>query len=164
MTKDVDIDKICTTLDKLTLDTLTLMEEHVQLKLNLENSMNDGILNLAKTRYIMGHNNISSLQLPAEDSSEIEAIAVIHSEENEKLGYRMHDLEVIKKSESNSKIQDPLKWFGVLVPQNLHIAQNRFKQALIWIGEIANIQSRLNYNCNKLEGLRQLKNDAMKTE
>ncbi|KAK9693161.1 hypothetical protein QE152_g34382 [Popillia japonica] len=164
MRKEVDIDKICTTLDKLTLDTLTLMEEHVQLKLNLENSMNDGILNLAKTRYIVGQNNISSLQLPAEDSPEIEAIAVIHSEEDEKLGYRTHDLEIIKKSENTSKIQDPLKWFGVLLPQNLHMAQNRFKQALVWIGEIANVQSRLNYNCNKLKGLRQLKNDSVKTE
>ncbi|KRT84009.1 hypothetical protein AMK59_953, partial [Oryctes borbonicus] len=109
MNETSELDKVCTTLDKLTLDTLTLMEEHVQLKLNLENSMNDGVLCLAKTRYIVGQNNVSSLQLPTGDSQEVEAVAVIHSEEHEKLGYSMHDLEIIKKSESNSKIQDPLK-------------------------------------------------------
>lgn len=152
-----DLDRICTTLDKLTLDTLTLMEEHVQVKLNLENTMNDGILNLAKSRYILGHNNVSSLQLPTEDGQEFEAATVIHSQENKVLGYKMYDLEIMKKSDDSTKLQDPLKWFGVLVPQNLHTAQNRFRQALTWIGEIANIQERLDYNCKKLGQLRQLK-------
>lgn len=164
MEDNSEMENICKTLDKLTLDTLTLMQEHVQLKLNLESTMNDGILNLAKSRYILGQKNVSGLQLPTEDSQEIDAIAVIHSEENEKLGYRMYDLEIIKKTKDNSKIQDPLKWFGVLVPQNLHVAQRKFWQALTWINEIANVHARLDYNCKRIIDLRQLKSNMLKVQ
>lgn len=161
MKANEEIDKICTTLDKLTLDTLTLMEEHIQLKINLENSMNDGILNLAKSRYILGQNSVSSLQLPTVDSQEVDATAVIHAEEDEKLGYRTHSIEIARKSENNSQIQDPLKWFGVLVPQSLHTAQNRFRQVLNWITQIGNVQSRLDYSCKKLAELKHIKNKIL---
>ena len=46
-----DLDKICQTLDKLTLDALTLMQEEIQLKINAENAMIGGESHLAKTRY-----------------------------------------------------------------------------------------------------------------
>ncbi|XP_022199553.2 coiled-coil domain-containing protein 115 isoform X2 [Nilaparvata lugens] len=40
-------------------------------------------------------------------------------------------------------IQDPIKWFGVLVPQNLRQGQARFKQALDLVVHTANIQLEL---------------------
>lgn len=44
------LDQICTTLDKLTLDALTLMQEEIDLKINAENAMIGGETHLAKTR------------------------------------------------------------------------------------------------------------------
>lgn len=51
--KTKDLDKICNTLDILTLETLdalTLMQEEIELKINAENAMIGGETHLAKTR------------------------------------------------------------------------------------------------------------------
>ncbi|XP_069065628.1 coiled-coil domain-containing protein 115 isoform X1 [Pleurodeles waltl] len=39
--------------------------------------------------------------------------------------------------------QDPLKWFGILVPQSLRRAQNSFKQGLDLAVEVAELQSSI---------------------
>lgn len=105
MSPNADLDKICTVLDKLTLDKLTVLEEVIQAKLELEKSMCDGEMHLAKTRYIMGRNSVSVLQLPTENSTEFDASTVVHSEEDEKLfGEKTLDLEVRKPIEGKIRI------------------------------------------------------------
>ncbi|KAJ8972691.1 hypothetical protein NQ317_001712 [Molorchus minor] len=138
-----DLDRICTTLDKLTLDSLSLIEEEIQLKLILENSMCEGETHLAKARYIMGHKNVSALQLPTENSPEFSASIQTLSNEDEKLyGQKSFEICSIKKDEDKS-VHDPIKWFGILVPQNLNYAQNMFKQALQWAIQAINVQTQL---------------------
>ncbi|XP_067833578.1 coiled-coil domain-containing protein 115 [Heptranchias perlo] len=39
--------------------------------------------------------------------------------------------------------QDPLKWFGILVPQSLRLAQNSFKEVMELAAEIATLQNSL---------------------
>ncbi|XP_074873677.1 vacuolar ATPase assembly protein VMA22 isoform X2 [Carettochelys insculpta] len=39
--------------------------------------------------------------------------------------------------------QDPLTWFGILVPQSLRQAQNSFKEGILLAGEIASLQSEI---------------------
>ncbi|XP_075771084.1 vacuolar ATPase assembly protein VMA22 [Pelodiscus sinensis] len=39
--------------------------------------------------------------------------------------------------------QDPLTWFGILVPQSLRQAQNSFREGILLAGEIATLQSEL---------------------
>lgn len=56
---------------------LELMEKHIQCKLKLQEIMKSGCLDLAKARYIMGTHNVSYLQLPTEESAEIEALRTV---------------------------------------------------------------------------------------
>lgn len=153
----VKLEEICTILDRLTLDALTLMEEHIQTKLEIENSMNEGEVHLAKSRYIMGHNKVSELQLPTEDSPEFEALATIHPHDDEKLFNReSYDLEMRQKGSADN-LKDPLKWFGILLPKNLHQAQSKFKQSLLWSVKCVNLQTQLNETCIKIKQLYELK-------
>ncbi|KAL7864727.1 hypothetical protein AOLI_G00161470 [Acnodon oligacanthus] len=49
----------------------------------------------------------------------------------------------IKSEKSFSQHQDPLKWFGILVPQNLKQAQAAFKEVITLSAEIATLQSAI---------------------
>nr|CAH7740079.1 unnamed protein product [Callosobruchus chinensis] len=153
-------ERICNILDKLTLDALHLIEEEVQLKLNLENAMIEGETHLAKSRYIMGHNNVSALQLPTEDSNEFSASIKVTEHDSETLFDNPElQLKSVKKSEDES-VQEPLRWFGVLVPQNLTRSQNMFKQALQWAVQAVNVQTRLTETINKIGVLKEAKEKA----
>jgi hypothetical protein len=74
-----DILEVCRELDDLMIHTLDLMEEQIKCKLKLQETMKSSCLNLAKARYIMGHNSISSLQLPTEESAEFVALRTVAS-------------------------------------------------------------------------------------
>lgn len=160
----LDLDKICTVLDKLTIDALTLMEEHIQVKLEIEKSMNEGESHLVKSRYIKGQNFVSQLQLPTEDSNEFDALAVVHPEKSEELfNKNVYDLE-IRKCNDDEKLKDPIRRFGVLVPQNLYYAQSRFKQALLWVVKCVNVQNRLKETCIKIAQLKEVKSKLITVE
>ncbi|KAI4886425.1 hypothetical protein NFI96_015346 [Prochilodus magdalenae] len=47
----------------------------------------------------------------------------------------------VKNEKSQCQHQDPLKWFGILVPQNLKQAQAAFKEVITLSAEIATLQS-----------------------
>ncbi|XP_073679428.1 coiled-coil domain-containing protein 115 [Garra rufa] len=54
------------------------------------------------------------------------------------------DPEVKTKAESSTpEHRDPLKWFGILVPQNLKQAQSAFKEVITLSAEIASLQSAI---------------------
>lgn len=53
-------------------------------------------------------------------------------------------LNAVKLNEiSSNKQQDPLTWFGVLVPQSLRQSQNSFKQAVESVCKVTTLQSKL---------------------
>lgn len=58
---------------------------------------------------------------------------------------------------------DPLRWFGVLVPQNLRQAQTSFQSALPLIVECANLQLKLFNVSNKYKDLLMRKKDIAAT-
>lgn len=155
--RDEKINKICNILDKLTLDALLLIEQEIETKLNIENAMSSGETNLAKARYIMGQNKVSAIQLPTEKSTEITAtVKVNHNEDETLLEKDIFELQLTNKSEAEN-VQDPIKWFGVLVPQNLVNAQNMFQQALQWSVKAVNIQTRLTETIEKINELKDIK-------
>ncbi|XP_043080527.1 coiled-coil domain-containing protein 115 [Puntigrus tetrazona] len=52
--------------------------------------------------------------------------------------------QVKRKEESSApEHRDPLKWFGILVPQNLKQAQSAFKEVITLSAEIASLQSSI---------------------
>lgn len=54
------------------------------------------------------------------------------------------DPQVKTKAESSTpEHSDPLKWFGILVPQNLKQAQSAFKEVITLSAEIASLQSTI---------------------
>ncbi|XP_051832964.1 coiled-coil domain-containing protein 115-like [Antechinus flavipes] len=53
--------------------------------------------------------------------------------------------------------QDPLTWFGILVPQSLRQAQGSFRAALLIAGEIAGLQSRIEWERAQIQALLQEK-------
>lgn len=55
-----------------------------------------------------------------------------------------------QKSDQNTQ-QDPLKWFGILVPQSLKQAQSSFKQVIELSAEIATLQTALSNTRQELK-------------
>lgn len=127
--------------DKLLLEMLELIEQTVLCKMNIEATTNAGQLLLAKSRYIQGPQTVSVSQLPTENSNEFHALKTITHEKDE-LNDEMQ-LNAHKVDKENGYI-DAIRWFGVLVPRSLQLAQQRFNQAVELAVECANIQTKLN--------------------
>uniref|UniRef100_A0A146M9T4 Vacuolar ATPase assembly protein VMA22 n=2 Tax=Lygus hesperus TaxID=30085 RepID=A0A146M9T4_LYGHE len=49
-----------------------------------------------------------------------------------------------KSPKKKDVMQDPLKWFGVLVPQNMRLAQTSFNKAIETSIDLANVQLEMN--------------------
>ena len=74
-------------------------------------------------------------------------------------------LESVKLNESSStngnakvkKVQDPIQWFGVLVPSSLRNGQHKFQTAIELSGEVATVEARLKQIVEKYEHLKRNK-------
>ncbi|CAH2054557.1 unnamed protein product, partial [Iphiclides podalirius] len=71
--QNVDMENVCDLLDKTLINQLHLMEDKMQCELNIESSINNGSIHLAKSRYIMGQSSVSMARLPMESSPEFAA-------------------------------------------------------------------------------------------
>lgn len=69
---------LCDGLDQLSIKQLELMDQLIMSNMVLEESMRSGFFLLAKTRYMLGSNAVSSLQLPAHEH-EVESLATVVS-------------------------------------------------------------------------------------
>lgn len=128
--------------DKLILELFDLIEQSVQCKRNIEISTNSGQLLLAKSRYIQGAQSASVSKLPTENSNEFYALKRIITPDAVAEDLQL-ELETHKVDKDNGFI-DPLRWFGVLVPRSLQMAQEQFNTALNYVVESANISLKLN--------------------
>lgn len=117
-------------------------------ELNIESSINSGCFNLAKSRYIMGQTSVSKERLPTEASTEFSASTMCEA--------TAEDGEIkIKVVKNDSNTVNPIHWFGVLVPQNLHKAKSIFQNALNFIVECANIQVQIQENMKNIDTLKE---------
>lgn len=123
--------------DKLLLQMLDLVEQSVVCKMDIESTTNSGQLLLAKSRYIQGAQTVSKSQLPTENSNDFYALKTI-VQNNDELQLDVH------KVDKENGFVDAIRWFGVLVPRSLQIAQERFNRAVELAVECANIQTKLN--------------------
>ncbi|XP_073455877.1 coiled-coil domain-containing protein 115 isoform X1 [Aquarana catesbeiana] len=92
--------------------------------------------------------NVESEKGEPEETQEVETIGAV----DQVLRHRGHksSTETPKylKTEGNEKPRplpnnDPLRWFGVLVPQSLRQAQNTFRQGILLTAEVASLQSSI---------------------
>lgn len=138
--------------DKLFIEMLELIEQSVLCKINIETTTNAGQLLLAKSRYNQGTQTVSKTQLPTENSNEFNALKTVSqndkAQNNDALQLNVH------KVDKDNGFIDTIRWFGVLVPRTLHLAQEQFNKAVELVVENANIQMKLNQTIRYLLLLR----------
>lgn len=144
--------EVCELLDKLTLEMLHLLEEEVQCKINIEKITKEANVELARARYVKGQQTVSVLQLPTEKSTEFEALTKVVPQDSLDVLSSKYDLDIRQADKDKGEV-DPLKWFGVLVPQSLQKAQKLFKKSLEYVIECRNVHGQLQ---SALEGIRVL--------
>ncbi|XP_015120308.1 coiled-coil domain-containing protein 115 [Diachasma alloeum] len=165
-----DITEVCEKLDNLLLQTLDLMEEKVVTTIQLENHLRDGHLELAKARYIQGKETVGMLRVPQDTAItslfNLETSYPEHSDDETepstspipRFSINLKDREEIKE------IQDPLKWFGVLVPQSLKTAQKRFQESLYLSARISDIGAELNVISKDFEAVKKVKGQLLERD
>nr|XP_012222666.1 PREDICTED: coiled-coil domain-containing protein 115 [Linepithema humile] len=148
---DKNIDVISEKIDELLLHKLELMEEKVGANIQMETLLKDGHIELAKAKYIRGKENISILQVPNNDDTMI-SLFDLETKINKDDNTASLDIS-LKKSNDEAESKDPIKWFGVLVPQSLRNSQKRFQDSIYFATKIANVQAELTSVLSKLETL-----------
>lgn len=151
MVSDADLPSeavACELLDKIILKQLHLMEDKMNCELNIESSIQNGSIHLAKSRYIMGQSSVSTARLPTESSPEFSATTLCETTEED----GVKQLKVIENDAEN--VVNPLRWFGVLVPQNMHKAQSIFQNAINYVVECVNVQVQLQTNLKNIQILK----------
>lgn len=123
-------------------------------ELNIETSINSGSIHLAKSRYIMGQSSVSATRLPMESSPEFSASTVCETAQED----GVKQLKIIENRAEDTV--NPMHWFGVLVPQNMHKAQSIFQNALNYVVECVNIQLQLDSNVRNIDMLKNFKLQA----
>lgn len=114
---------------------------------------------LSVYRYAQGPHTVSVSQLPAEseDGREINALKTVKrlSNELETTQFELESHDVDKETDH----VEPIKWFGILVPQSLRTARDRYEKAIELVIESANVEQRLKKNYQLLDKLKILKTE-----
>ncbi|XP_014211643.1 coiled-coil domain-containing protein 115 [Copidosoma floridanum] len=167
MAQDLEkkFDEICEALDNLAIKNLELIEEKVLLTVSLEKSIRQGHINLAKARYIRGKENVGILQIPSKEHDikslfDLETTFRNSEEDKQEKDFPHYDICLKKCGEGEDEPQNPIKWFGVLVPQSLKIAQKHFQDALYVAVRLANLQAELAKTKRQSDSLKVLKTEA----
>lgn len=130
-------------LDTLTIELLDLVEQQVRCQLDIEDAVVNGQLLVAKTRYTLGKNAVTIAQLPTENSTEFASLVTVTKtpsvDDDERAALELNRHTVDKEAGR----PDPLKWFGILLPQSMHGAQRMFTRAVDRSVECANIRLSL---------------------
>lgn len=108
-------------------------------------------------RYAQGANSVSVAKIPADsnDAREFKALKTLTKLQNH-LEASQFELEThVVDKESNHV--EPINWFGILVPQSLKTARDRYENAIELVIESVNVQQRLKKNCQLLEKLKCIK-------
>ncbi|XP_073966980.1 coiled-coil domain-containing protein 115-like [Choristoneura fumiferana] len=142
------LDEVSELLDKVALIQLHLMEEKINNEIIIESKIHEGSIHLAKSRYIMGQTAVSTARLPTESSPEFSAsVHTKASEEKQFNAIESNDADTI----------NPLRWFGILVPRNMHKAQEIFQSTITSVVECANIQFQISENIRNMNILEKFK-------
>jgi len=136
--------------DKLTIELLDLIEQSVKCKLNIEAASNGGQLHLAKARYYQGSQTVAVSKLPTENSAEFNALRTIERDSDVEHEFQLKSNPVDK----DNGYVDPLKWFGILLPRSLQLAQQSFINSLEYVIEAANVHMKLQATISNILALR----------
>ncbi|KAL0128323.1 hypothetical protein PUN28_003539 [Cardiocondyla obscurior] len=149
-----NVDALSEKIDDLMLRKLELIEEKVSGNIQMEKLMKDGHIELAKAKYIRGKESISMLQVPNNEDTvkslfNLETKTIDENDDDASC----FDISLKQLSKNEDGPEDPIKWFGVLVPQNLKNSQKRFQESIYLAAKIANVQAELISVLSKLQTL-----------
>uniref|UniRef100_A0A8C2UVA8 Vacuolar ATPase assembly protein VMA22 n=2 Tax=Chinchilla lanigera TaxID=34839 RepID=A0A8C2UVA8_CHILA len=160
-------------LDLLLLQLLGDLEELETKRVVLNARVEEGWLSLAKARYAMGTKSVGPLQYAyrmeprvcvqaSEDQDGLQTFRVVRADAKtpEEVGPQEAALHrrkgPTKTPEPELSVpQDPLNWFGILVPHSLRQAQASFQDGLQLAADIANLQTRINWGQSQFQGLQE---------
>ncbi|XP_069845560.1 coiled-coil domain-containing protein 115 [Dipodomys merriami] len=161
-------------LDSLFLQLLGDLEELEAKRSALNARVEEGWLSLAKARYAMGAKSVGPLQFASrmepqvrvrasEAQEGLQTFRVVRADTQtpEEVGPRDAALRRRKgptktpEPESSAVPQDPLNWFGILVPHSLRQAQASFRDGLQLAADIASLQTRINWGRSQLRELQE---------
>lgn len=142
-------------LDDLIVQNLELMEEKVAATVELEKSLRNAQIELAKARLIRGKEAIGPSQIPIH-SENISSLFELESVMTEQNGCSVPQFDISLKQDSDNS-QNPLKWFGILVPQSLKSAKKYFQDSVYLSVKVANVQAKLITVLNEIESVRKIK-------
>lgn len=125
-------------LDNLILRSLDLTEEKIVNTIQLENLVKDGHIEVAKSKYIQGRETIGMIRVPQDKT-----INTLFELETTMTEEQVPKFDIHMKKQEDIESCNPLKWFGVLVPQSLKTAQRKFQESIYLAAKIANITSEL---------------------
>lgn len=180
---DIDNLSICTKLDNLAIRILNVMRNIILERQYLDGNLKDGFINMAKSRYLMRGQKISRHQI---NTSNLLASKKVISNDSSIDEVKFSSFHILKKeltgtsgevtfkndssdesvdSENSSRsgmssptsVENPLHWFGLLVPDALKSCQSRFQQALETSVKIVTLQNELKALCESYRDLRQNK-------
>lgn len=113
---------------------------------------------------MQGPNTVSVSQLPAEsdEGNEFKALKTISRLPTDQNAPEF-ELET-HKVDKEADYVDPMNWFGILVPQSLKTARDRYEKAVELVIESANVEQRLKKNYQLFENLKRIKADFKEAE
>lgn len=139
-------------IDELLLRKLDLMEDKIRKNIQMETFLKNGHIELAKAKYIRGKESISISQIP--NNEVLKSLFDVETKVLKEDYGTVPCFDIsLKKSNEMNEPGNPIKWFGVLVPQNLRNSQKYFQEAIYLSAKIANIQMELIYILSRLKTL-----------
>ncbi|KAI3657157.1 hypothetical protein MP638_002349 [Amoeboaphelidium occidentale] len=129
------------------------LEKYLEMQKELSEQMKSAFWNLSRAQHTMGHSRVSTLQVPAIDEMKAQTLLEISSTDWWIVQRTEEEIEQDEDDEEKEAhtFTDPLKWFGVLVPQTLKESQKDFKAALETIVQAAKEQHKARVLMKKLE-------------
>uniref|UniRef100_A0A673UMN8 Vacuolar ATPase assembly protein VMA22 n=2 Tax=Suricata suricatta TaxID=37032 RepID=A0A673UMN8_SURSU len=160
--------------DSLLLQLLQDLEELEAKRAALNSRVEEGWFSLSKARYAMGAKSVGPLQYAsrmepqvcvyiseAQDGLQKFWLVRPSAQTPEEVGPREAALRRRKgltgtpEPESFPALQDPLNWFGILVPHSLRQAQASFREGLQLAADMASLQIRIDWGRSQLRGLQE---------
>ncbi|XP_024603058.1 coiled-coil domain-containing protein 115 [Neophocaena asiaeorientalis asiaeorientalis] len=161
-------------LDSVLLQLLGDLEELEAKRAALNARVEEGWLSLSKARYAMGAKSVGPLQYAsrmepqvrvctseAQDGPQKFWMVRAGTQTPEEVGPREAVLRRRKgltrtpEPDPSPAPQDPLNWFGILVPHSLRQAQASFREGLQLAADMASLQIRIDWGRSQLQGLQE---------
>lgn len=161
-------------LDSVLLQLLEDLEELEAKRVVLNSRVEEGWFSLSKARYAMGVKAVGPLQYASRMDPQV-CVSTCETQDKllkfwvvkagaptpEEVGpresalRRRKGLTKTREPETTPTPQDPLNWFGILVPHSLRQAQASFQEGLQLAADIASLQIRIDWGQSQLQGLKE---------